>query len=326
MLGFASIEDARAHNLVQLYPTPAARADFLASLRLHRKLTDHAKELQRLDGSIMYAIENAIGTFDEKGELVEIQGYLIDETERRLKDKALAKQAEELARSNAELQQFAYVASHDLQEPLRMVSSYTQLLARRYKGKLGPDADDFIAFAVDGAKRMQHLITDLLAYSRVTTKGAEPRPTESADALSTALANLSMAIDESAAQISHGPLPKVCADPVQLAQLFQNLIGNGIKFHDAAPPQISIEAVDEGEYWHFSVKDNGIGIDPQYAEMIFQVFQRLHTQKEFAGTGIGLAICKKIVERHGGRIWVESRAGAGSAFHFTIPKKAEGPQ
>ncbi len=324
MLGFTSREDAMAHNLVELYPTPATRSEFLESLRQQRKLTCHAKELHRRDGGVIYAIENAIGTFDDNDELVEIRGYLIDDSERRLKDKALAKQAEELARSNEELQRFAYVASHDLQEPLRMVSSYTQLLARRYQGKLGSDADDFIAFAVDGAKRMQQLITDLLAYSRVTSKGGERKATESETALASALTNLQMAIEESAAEINHGPMPVVCADPVQLAQLFQNLIGNGIKFRGEARPRISIQAVDQGEDWHFSVKDNGIGIDPQYAEMIFQVFQRLHTQKEFAGTGIGLAICKKIVDRHGGRIWVESRAGAGATFHFTISKTAGG--
>jgi len=326
MFGFASVQEAMAHNLAQMYPTPAARCCFLDSLQQQRKLAYHEKEMHRNDGRVLNVIENAIGTFNEKGELVEIQGHLIDDTERRLKDKALAKQAEQLARSNAELEQFAYVASHDLQEPLRMVSSYTQLLAKRYKGKLGPDADDFIAFAVDGAKRMQQLISDLLSYSRVTTRGAELRPTDSEAALSTALANLRMAIEESGAQIGRGPMPTVYADPGQLVRLFQNLVGNAIKFRTTAPPQIALEALDEGENWHFSVTDNGIGIDPRDAELIFQVFQRLHTQTEFPGTGIGLAICKKIVDRHDGRIWVESRVGAGATFHFTISKKAGGNQ
>lgn len=235
----------------------------------------------------------------------------------------LRSQATELSRSNAELEQFAYVASHDLQEPLRMVASYTQLLARRYQGKLDRDADEFIAFAVDGAKRMQSLINDLLAYSRVGTKGGELRPTDAEAALSSALVNVQGAIEDSGAVIRHSPLPTVYADPVQLVQVFQNLLGNAIKFRNNKPPEIDVACEETSQEWSFSVRDNGIGIDPKYADRIFQVFQRLHNKKDYPGTGIGLAICKKIAERHGGRIWVVSQSGQGATFQFTIHKNGE---
>ena len=231
----------------------------------------------------------------------------------------LARLNEQLSRSNAELAQFAYVASHDLQEPLRMVSSYTQLLSRRYKGRLDADADEFIAYAVDGANRMQTLINDLLAYSRVGTRGKEFEATDCMAAIELALVNLRAAIEESSAVVTHGPLPTVMADRIQIGQLLQNLIGNAVKYHGAEPPRVHVSAEQKGNDWVFAVRDNGIGIDPQYAERIFVVFQRLHTREEYPGTGIGLAICKKIVERHGGRIWVESQAGTGATFYFTIP-------
>ena len=218
----------------------------------------------------------------------------------------LLQKVEELNRSNEELGQFAYIASHDLQEPLRMVASYTQLLSRRYKGKLDADADEFIAFAVDGASRMQHLIQDLLAYSRVGTKGKDLLETSSEDALQQALVNLRGAIEESGAVVTHDPLPTVMADEMQLIQLFQNLVGNAIKYQMPGIPRVDISAAwIGGNKWSFAVKDNGLGIDPQYFERIFGLFQRLHKRDEFAGTGIGLAICKKIVERHGGSISIE---------------------
>jgi len=236
----------------------------------------------------------------------------------------LQKSNRELERSNSELQQFAYVASHDLQEPLRMVRSYTGLLARRYQGKLDADADEFIAYAVDGARRMQELINDLLRYSRVETTGKDFTATDFEAILARTLTTLGLAIQESGARVCHEPLPTVSADEVQLGQLFQNLIGNGIKYRREGPLEIDVACRLEGSHWLFSVRDNGIGIEPQYYERIFTIFQRLHTREQYPGSGIGLAICKKIVERHGGKIWVESELGKGTTFYFTLPATAGG--
>src|SRR6202167_1661265 len=242
-----------------------------------------------------------------------------DITARRTAAANLLQKVEELKRSNEELEQFASIASHDLQEPLRMVASYTQLLSRRYKGKLDAEADDFIAFAVDGANRMQRLIQDLLAYSRVGTKGTDLLDYSSEEALQQALINLRAPIGDSGALVTHDPLPNVLADEMQLIQLFQNLVGNAIKYQSPGVPVIHVSAAMNVEKkWIFSIRDNGLGIDPQYFEKIFGMFQRLHKREEFAGTGIGLAICKKIVERHGGNISVESQPGHGSTFRFTL--------
>ena len=233
--------------------------------------------------------------------------------------KALEAQAIELARTKEELAQFAYVISHDLQEPLRMISSYCQLLQRRYQGKLDADADEFIAYAVDGSVRMQKLINDLLAYSRVG-RGAEPfEPVDCGKIVKTVLLDLQAAISESGAAIHCGDLPVLMGDRVHVTQIFQNLISNAIKFRNARPLEIQIAAERKAEDWLFSIRDNGIGIDPEYFERIFVIFQRLHTHQEYAGTGVGLAICKKAVEGHGGRIWVESEPGKGSIFYFTLP-------
>ena len=230
--------------------------------------------------------------------------------------------SKELARSNQELEQFAYVASHDLQEPLRMVASYTQLLAKRYQGKLDKDADEFIHFAVDGATRMQGLIIDLLEYSRVGRKGKEFLPVVLESILEKALENLTVTLEEQGAKVTHDPLPTVNGDDVQLTRLFQNLIGNAIKFRKPGEaPHVHVGAKTDGKQWVLSIRDNGIGIDPKHFERLFQIFQRLHTREEYPGTGIGLAVCKKIVERHGGRIWVESKPGEGTTFYFTIPIK-----
>lgn len=231
----------------------------------------------------------------------------------------LAEKAAELARSNADLEQFAYVASHDLKEPLRMIFSYVQLLEQRYKGRLDKDADDFIHFAVDGAKRMQALINDLLEYSRVTTRARPFAPCDCNMVLNWARENLILGIQENSATISSGPLPEIMADATQVMQLFQNLIANSIKFKSEEPPHIHISCLKQDKEWLFSFKDNGIGFDKQYAERIFQIFQRLHTREEYPGTGIGLAIAKKIIEHHGGRIWAESKPGQGAVFYFTIP-------
>src|SRR5437588_6336968 len=247
-----------------------------------------------------------------------------DITARKAAEAALREAHEELKRSNSELEQFAYVASHDLQEPLRMVSSYTQLLMRRYGDKLDGDAKEFTAFIVDGATRMKQLIEDLLAYSRVGTRDKNFKPVGAESPLERALANLRAAIQDSGATVTRDKLPTVRCDEVQLAQLFQNLIGNALKFRkpDAAPA-VHVAAADRGAEWEFTVRDNGIGIEPQYFERIFMVFQRLHDKGEYPGTGIGLAIVKKVVDRHGGRIWVQSQPGAGTTFHFTMPKERE---
>jgi PAS domain S-box-containing protein len=256
-------------------------------------------------------LESAEGTL--------VTAAIRDITTRKVAEAHLLYKVVELNCSNEELGRFAYIASHDLQEPLRMVASYTQLLARRYKGRLDSDADEFITFAVDGANRMQSLIQDLLAYSRVGTKGKDLLETSSEDALQRAILNLRGAIADSGAMVTHDPLPAVLADETQLVQLFQNLIGNAIKYQNPGVPRIHISAFKNGGgKWQFSVRDNGLGIDPQYFERIFVMFQRLHKREEFAGTGIGLAICKKIVERHGGEISVQSQPGKGSTFSFAL--------
>jgi PAS domain S-box-containing protein len=240
---------------------------------------------------------------------------------RKQAEALLLRKMEELRSSNEDLAQFAYIVSHDLQEPLRMVASYTTLLGRRYKGKLDADADEFIAYAVDGASRMQRLIQDLLAYSRVGSAKKNQSEISSEDALTQTLYNLRAAIRESGAVVTHGPLPPICADQTQLIQLFQNLLGNAIKYRRPEAPLIHISAIPDGELrWMFSVRDNGLGIDPKYFEKIFGMFQRLHKREEFDGTGIGLAICKKIVERHGGNISVDSQPGHGSTFSFALAR------
>jgi len=246
-------------------------------------------------------------------------GNLVDITERKQAEEESKRVMEQIKRSNAELEQFAYVVSHDLQEPLRMVASYTQLLARRYRDKLDADANDFIAYAVDGAERMRVLLNDMLDYSRVGTRGKPFKLTYCEGVLHQAITNLKVAIEESGALVTHDYLPTLIADEVQLMQLFQNLIGNAIKFRSQKPPRIHVSAETRSNTWLFSVRDNGIGIDPQHAQRIFEMFKRLHTREEYPGTGMGLAICKKIVERHGGHIWVHSQPGQGSTVYFTIP-------
>jgi len=248
-----------------------------------------------------------------------ISDALAQGIERRSAEQKLAAHAAELIRSNTELEQFAYVASHDLQEPLRMVASYTQLLAKRYKGRLDPDADVFIGFAVDAVTRMKRLISDLLLYSRVGTKGKEFVPLSLPLVLERVLLTLQVTLEENGAQVTFDPLPDVLGDEVQLEQLLQNLLGNALKFRSTAPPQVHVSVDAFDRKWVFAVRDNGIGIDPQYFQRIFVIFQRLHGKDEYPGTGIGLAICKKIVERHGGRIWVESKPGDGCTFFFTLP-------
>jgi PAS domain S-box-containing protein len=257
--------------------------------------------------------------------LTRISSMLAAAQERQRGEVELRRSAEELARSNAELELFASVASHDLQEPLRMISSYVDLLAQHYRGKLDDKANRWIAFAVDGAARMKQLISDLLEFSRVGTRGKPFAPTSSATVFEAAIANLQQAIRETKAVVTHGVLPTILADATQMTQVLQNLIGNAIKYRGSQRPEIRVEAVKQDGHWLFSVRDNGIGIDPLFHDRIFVIFQRLHTREEYPGTGIGLALCKKIVERHGGRIWVESQPGQGATFSFTIPDRKVPP-
>jgi PAS domain S-box-containing protein len=261
--------------------------------------------------------------YDTRGNLVAISTISYDITERMRTERELRERTQELARSNAELEQFAYVASHDLQEPLRMVASYLQLLSKRYEGRLDKDADDFINFAVEGAMRMKQLINDLLDYSRAG-RGPEPRPVELSRALERALASLALTVEENHAALMVDALPRVMGDEARLAEVFQNLISNSLKFRSTEAPRIRIGAAREDGCWTISVSDNGIGIDPEYKERIFVMFQRLHGREEYSGTGIGLAICKRIIERIGGRIWAESGSGCGATFRFTLPAVAEG--
>lgn len=312
------------------------------------------EQLTLPDRSSCWHRVNKAPLHDAKGAVIGVLGTYEDITEQKRAEEKLQRTLEDLAHSNAELERFGYIASHDLQEPLRMVSSFVQLLAERYRGRLDADADDFIGFVVDGAQRMGQLINDLLAYSRVGTRGQPLRPTDTEAALEDALWNLSVAIEETGATVTHDPLPVVLADRTQLLQLFQNLIGNALKFRGSEPPRVHVAAqaiadirsapdivrrpadaaaasiahptshiADRPTGWVFSVADNGIGIAPEYHERIFGVFQRLHSRSEYPGTGIGLAICKRVVERHGGRIWVESQVGRGATFYFTLPAAPE---
>jgi light-regulated signal transduction histidine kinase (bacteriophytochrome) len=242
--------------------------------------------------------------------------------ERKRAEKRIERYAVDLERSNRDLEQFAYAVSHDLQEPLRVVKSYLRLLEDRYSDQLESKAEEYVDHAVDGAERMQEMIGALLDLSRVGTQGDDPAPADAEEILKRVLGSLERAIEDAGAEVTHGQLPTVMADEAQLAQVFQNLIANAIKFRkEDVPPRVHVSAEREGDEWVFSVADNGIGIDPDQAERIFEVFQRLHTEEEYSGLGIGLALCRRIVERHGGRIWVESEPGEGSTFTFTLPTR-----
>jgi len=290
----------------------------------HRSVADGTPyqiehRFKRADGEYRWLLTRALPLIGKDGRVVKWFGTSTDITETKRKQEELAQLAERLASSNRELERFAYVASHDLQEPLRSVTGFLGLLQRRYHGKLGPEADEFIEFAVAGAGRMHALIFDLLRYSRVESQGKPTVPVDSGKTLARALANLQSAIEKAGAKVEAGTLPVVAGDDSQLVQLFQNLVGNSVKFRRDEPPLVRVSAKRQKKDWRFAVADNGIGIKPEFRERIFQVFQRLHTQQEYPGTGIGLAICKKIVERHGGRIWVESQPGQGTTVYFTLP-------
>ncbi len=278
----------------------------------------HEFRLKSKDGKDVWTYMSTSPVMDEKGNLLSCCALVYNITERKDSEQQMLQLTTDLKRSNQELEQFAYVASHDLQEPLRAVTSYTQLLAQRYQGNLDAKADKYINHIVDGASRMQQLINDLLAYSRLGTRAQEFQVADCNAAVAQSLCNLEIAIAETKAIITYESLPTVMADEFQLVQLFQNLIGNAIKFCQDVPI-IHISAIIQDNEWLFSVRDNGIGIDSEYADRIFVIFGRLHSRREYLGTGIGLAMCKRIVERHSGRIWVESQSGEGATFYFTIP-------
>ncbi len=445
MFGFASVEEARSSSIVTTYCAPAEREKLLDRLRRERRLENDERFRRRRDGTRIHVVENIIGDFDDEGALVEIRGYIIEDTrrhraeasllqrERTLRgifraapvgigmdsrrtiteandqlcrmtgyareeligqnarmlypddeayayvgrekhdqivesglgavetqwrrrdgtvfdilltfsavdpaspcddvifialditklhesERALAVYAEDLKRSNAELERFAYVASHDLQEPLRNIVSFSQLLERRYRGRLDADADEFIGFIIEGGNRMQALIRDLLQLSRIETQAQPPVPTDAGGVVADVVSTLEAPIREAGATVTVGPMPTVMADPVQLAQVFTNLIGNALKYRrEGVPPVIAVSAMQTGRRWEFAVRDNGIGIAPEYHDRIFEMFQRLHTHDEYDGTGIGLAVVRKIVERHGGAVRVRSTPGEGSTFYFTMP-------
>jgi PAS domain S-box-containing protein len=278
----------------------------------------------RKDGSQVYISISISPLTDEDGNVTCFSALARDITDRKMAEQALQSTADELDRSNKELEQFAYIASHDLQEPLRTIAGYLQLLSERYKGQIDEKADKYITYAVDGAERMSTIIRDLLSYSRVGTRGEAFQPVSSEEALEFALRNLRSASEQSGASITHDPLPVVNADKTQLAQLFQNLIGNAIKYRSPdRPPKIHVSAHQEDGFWTFEVEDNGIGFEQQYEDKMFRIFQRLHSRGKYPGTGIGLAICKRIIDRHGGRIWATGDPGRGAKFYFTIPIRGQ---
>ena len=308
--------------------------DFCESYKVLETGQPHQWEVKAPDGSIIEAYDFPFTDVDGTPLILEMD---VDVTEQRQTQNALKKINEtleeqvkertqelsksniELKRSNKELKQFAYISSHDLQEPLRMVTSFTQLLERRYKGQLDNEADDYIEFIVEGAHRMKYLIDDLLAFSRLNTQAKELESVELENVIDDVLSNLSVTIKENKACITYDPLPTVNADKTQMMQVFQNLVANAIKFQGSNPPKIHISAHKDEKEWKFAVTDNGIGIDPEYQKQIFEVFKRLHTREEYPGSGIGLSVSQKIIRRHGGNIWVESELGKGSTFYFTIP-------
>lgn len=277
---------------------------------------------RRKDGSEV-PVEIALAPLNDSTDGGQIVVSIADITRRKIAQDMLRETNEKLARSNQELMQFAYVASHDLQEPLRMVDSYMGLLERRYKGKLDADADEFIGYAVDGARRMKRLINDLLTYSRVSNRPLKVRAIDLRAEVDSVLTLFQEQIEQSGATMEIGPLPRIEGDPGQIERLFTNLIGNALKFRSDHAPHVRIEAVQRGKLWEFTISDNGIGIDPEFKEKVFEIFSRLHSREQYEGTGIGLAACKRIVELHGGMIWVEQGGNGGSIFRFTLPERQQ---
>jgi signal transduction histidine kinase len=292
----------------------------LIAARFERTISGPVIELTQLSEAVSrdknYTLRAVKQNSDELGELVDRFNEMLSEIQKR--EDALVRSNEALVRSNRDLEQFAYVASHDLQEPLRVVVNYTDLLAMKWKQTENPELNQFMQYIMEGAKQSQQLIKDLLEYSRVRREGKlEEINTE--EVLNKALDTLKHSLKTAGAEVHAAKLPRVYADPVKLRQVFQNLIGNAVKFKKAEPLKIEVGAEQKNGEWDFSVKDNGIGMDPKFSDQIFIIFKRLHTRETYPGTGIGLAICKRIVEQHGGRIWVESEPGKGSTFHFTLP-------
>ncbi|MCB0156093.1 MAG: PAS domain S-box protein, partial [Anaerolineae bacterium] len=308
----ASVELMTQSFTTTFYKNLEDRADFISRLQQHGTVTDFEAEFSVKDGTKHVLMSAAL-----QGET--LLGTIVDITERKLAEKQLHQTLQNLKRSNEDLQQFAYVASHDLQEPLRMVSSYLELLEKRYKGQLDERADKYIQFAIDGAVRMKRLINDLLTYSRLTRRPSSPARTNLNDALQNVLKNLEFLISESGSQIQHDLLPVIEVDATQVELLLQNLLSNAIKFCGEKRPQIQIQVQQTDSEWVFAIRDNGIGIEPVYQEQIFTIFKRLHTREEYEGNGIGLAVCKRVVEQHNGRIWLESQLGQGTTFFFTLP-------
>lgn len=308
---------SKAAIFIELYEKTNQVRLLNEELKLHARDLEGANQDLKREVAVRQRAEQELRVSEEK--LRELNVALEQRVAERTN--ALEEKARELGRSNAELQQFVHVASHDLKEPLRTINSFVQLLQMKLKGALDPEAEEYIKYVVEGAHRIQQLIGDLLSYTRLGAQSYSPQKVDLEKVLDNALSNLNIAIVESRAEIHRDPLPQLVADPTYMLLLFQNLIGNALKFRDKKPPRIRITARQKDDHWSFSVEDNGIGIDPQYFSKIFTVFQRLHSRDQYPGTGIGLALCKKVVEQQGGRIWVESQVGVGSNFSFTIPIK-----
>jgi PAS domain S-box-containing protein len=321
LFGYTAAEMV-GHSVLQLFPEEL-QAQFPTQVMAPlRERGQHELETRqnRKSGEECYIHLSLSLRCDPQGSPIGIVGYGIDITARKQAEKKQERLLTEVQQVNAELQQFAYIVSHDLNEPLRTIVSFLQMLTLRLQGSLTAEVQEYVAFAVDGARRMQQMIADLLAYSRAGGQDLTFAPVECEALLARILNDLQIAIKESGGTITHDRLPTVTGDVTHLGQVLQNLIGNALKFRREVPPRVHISARHEGQHWQFSIHDNGIGIDPTCTNRIFQVFHRLHTRDKYQGTGIGLAICKKIIERHGGRIWVESMPGHGSTFYFTLPE------
>jgi len=316
---YNSPEEMIGIKAAKFYKNPDERVEVLEKLNKYGKIENNEIEAIRKDGTTFIASQNAQFYYDDQGEIQGIETLVRDITEKKQAEIEINKGLKKLEQSNKELEQFAYITSHDLREPLRMITSFLQLLKRRYKDKLDQDANEFIDFAVEGAKRLDTMTNDLLQYSQLNSQKRKISPVNFENVLNETLINLKVPIEENKAVITHDPLPTIYGDEKLKMQLFQNIIGNALKYRDKSTPHIHISAKKEKNQYLFSISDNGIGMSKDHLNRIFTIFQRLHTRTEYEGTGIGLAISKKIVEQQGGQIWVESEVGKGTTFYFTIP-------